>query len=128
MIMADCTLIARLIIAAEDPRDVEMLWLRDSAWAAPVLWKAEFASVLLKYERIGQLSTAGAGERLRRALEILEHTTYYVSMERALESARRTGCSRYDSYYVALAEDLGAKLYTYEREVLKKCQGVAVKP
>lgn len=128
MIVADCTLIARLIIAAEDPRDAETLWLRDPVWAAPVRWEAEFASVLLKYERVGQLSMAAAGERTRRALEIFEHTTYYVSMERALESARRTGCSSYDSYYVALAEDLGAKLYTYDREVLRNCQGLAVKP
>lgn len=43
-------------------------------------------------------------------------------------AARRTGCSGYDSYYIALAEDLDVKLYTYDKEILRKCAGLAVKP
>ena len=128
MIVADCTLIARFIIGAEDPSRVDSLRLREPTWAAPVLWEAEFASVLCKYERIGRLSAAGVALHARRALEMFEHTTYFVSMERALESARRTGCSSYDSYYVALAEDLGVTLYTHDKEVLKKCRGLASEP
>ena len=128
MIVADCTLIARLIIAADDPTAARALWLRDSMWAAPRLWEPEFASVLLKYERAGLLSVEAATERTRFARETLEAMTHHVSIARALETARRTGCSSYDSYYVALAEDLNVKLYTYDKEILKKCQGLALRP
>jgi len=128
MIVADCTLIARLIVAADNPAPARALWLRDPAWAAPTLWEAEFVSVLLKYERAGLMSVAAAIERARRAAAILQHATHHVSMERALETARRIGCSGYDSYYVALAEDLGVKLYTYDKEILKKCRGLALEP
>jgi len=128
MIVADCTLIARLIIGAEDPRRAEALRLREQTWAAPVLWEAEFASVLSKYERAGLLSAAGAALHARRALELFEHTTHHVAMERALESARRSGCSSYDGYYVALSEDLGVKLFTYDKGILQRCRGLALQP
>jgi predicted nucleic acid-binding protein len=128
VIVADCTVIARLIIAAEDPRPVETLRAREPIWAAPILWQAEFASVIWKYERLGRVSAHGADEFVRRALEIFEHTSHHVSIERALQTARRTGCSSYDSYYIALAEDLGVKLYTWDTEVLRKCPGLALKP
>lgn len=42
--------------------------------------------------------------------------------------SRRTGCSAYDSQYVCLAEDLGLDLFTYDREILSKCPGIAAKP
>lgn len=128
MIVADCTVLARLLIAAHDPTRTEVLWSRDPAWAAPVLWEAEFASVLLNYERAGRLSVAGSNELARQALKIFAPGTHIVSMERALLSARRSGCSSYDSYYVALAEDLNVKLYTYDKEILKKCHGLAFQP
>ena len=128
MIVADCTVIVRLVLAADDPKRAEALWLRDPEWIAPALWEAEFASVLLKYERAGQLPVAGVSAHLTHAQALFEHTTHHVSMERALQSARRTGCSSYDSYYIALAEDLGLKLYSYDKEILLKCRGLALEP
>src|SRR5437016_6340523 len=112
MIVVDCTVIVRLIIAIDDSSAAEKLRLREPDWCAPALWAAEFASVLRKYERAGRLSAAGGDECGQRALEIFGQTTHHVSLARALETARRTGCSSYDSHYIALAEDLNLKLYT----------------
>lgn len=128
MIVADCSLIARLIIAANDPGPAKALWLRDSDWAAPALWEAEFASVLLKYEHAGLLSAPGAAAHRLRAEAIFERTTHYITIDRALISARRSGCSSYDGYYVALAEDLDVKLYTYDKEILRRCPNLAARP
>lgn len=128
MIIADCTLVARLVIGADDAHAARALWLRDPQWAAPALWQAEFASVLLKYERAGLLSSTGITAHRQRAEEIFERSTHHVSIDRALVSARRTGCSIYDSYYIALAEDLDVKLYTYDKDILRKCRGLAFQP
>jgi len=42
--------------------------------------------------------------------------------------ARRTGCSGYDSQYIALAEDLGLTLYTWDRQILDRCPQLAIAP
>src|SRR5215210_7388837 len=128
MIVADCTLIARFLLGAQDYTRAEALWLRDPDWVAPTLWEAEFANVLLKYERAGQLSPANALEHARRAKEMFVASTHYVAMERSVETARRTGCSSYDAYYVALAEDLGVKLYSYDKALVKRCPGLGFEP
>jgi predicted nucleic acid-binding protein len=128
VIVADCTLIARLIIAADDATAAQELWLRDPAWAAPTLWQAEFANVLLKYERAGFLTAEGATARLFDAENVMSTSTHHVAAQRALATARDVGCSAYDAFYVALAEDLGAKLYTYDKQLLKKCRGIALEP
>lgn len=128
MIVADCTLIARFLLGAQDYARAEALWLRDPEWVAPALWEAEFANVLLKYERAGQLSAVNANEHAQRAKEMFAGYTHYVTIDRALEAARRIGCSSYDSYYVALAEDLGAKLYSYNKALVKRCRGLALEP
>jgi predicted nucleic acid-binding protein len=126
MIVADCTTIARLVLPVPDRSGVQDLWLRDFDWAAPVLWEPEFASVLMKYERAGRITPAAAFEYAQRALRTV--STHYVSIDRALDSTRRSGCSTYDSYYIALAEDLGVKLYTYDREILRRCASLALEP
>lgn len=128
MIVADCTVIARLIIRADDPGDVDALLDQDPHWTAPLLWQAEFASVLRKYERTGRLSAEGTHAYARSALELLAPSTHQISLDRILETARRTGCSTYDSHYLALAEDLDLKLYTYDEEILNKYPQRARRP
>ena len=97
-------------------------------WAAPRLWLDEFSSVLSTYERNGLLSTEEVTPILNDALKLMQESSYEVPPERVLAVARRTGCSAYDSQYVALAEDLGAKLYTCDRRILANCKGLAVEP
>ena len=128
MIVADCTVISRLIIRADDPGSVDLLFKRDPDWSAPSLWQAEFASVLRKYERAGRLPPAGTAALIQKALELFAQSTRHVSIPRVMDTARRTGCSSYDSYYITLAEDLRLKLYTYDEEILKKCPRLARMP
>lgn len=128
MIVADCTVIARFIIRADNPGQVDLLFERDPDWTAPSLWQAEFTSVLCKYERAGRLPPAGTAALIQKALELFAQTTRHVSIPRVMDTARRTGCSSYDSYYITLAEDLRLKLYTYDEEILKTCPRVARMP
>ena len=58
----------------------------------------------------------------------MEGSSYEVPPERVLAVARRTECSGYDSQYVALAEDLGLKLYTCDDGIFEKCPEIAILP
>lgn len=62
---------------------------------------------------------------LEDALTLIDGASIEVAPERVLAVARRTGCSVYDSQYGALAEDLGLKLYTYDKGLLSRCPEVA---
>jgi predicted nucleic acid-binding protein len=128
VIVADCTVITRLIVRAEDPSAVDLLFAQDPDWMAPSLWQAEFASVLCKYERAGRLPPHGAAALIQKGLELLAQSTRHVPISRVLDTARRTGCSTYDSHYIALAEDLHLKLCTYDEEILRKCPRLARRP
>jgi predicted nucleic acid-binding protein len=128
VIVADCTVFSRLILRADDPTGVDALFEADPDWAGPSLWEAEFASVLRKYEKAGRLPLSLTPLLVRKAEELFAENTCRISMSRALETSRQTGCSTYDSHYIALAEDLGLKLYTFDTEILKKCPRLARRP
>ncbi len=128
MIVIDCTTLAYLLIPCEHTLAVEALLQKHPDWASVTLWEPEFASVLCKYERTGKISAQQCLELCESAHAILGNTAFNIPLYRVLEVARRTKCSTYDSYYVALAEDLGTVLYTYDKEVLENCKHVARKP
>ena len=90
--------------------------------------EAEFASVLSKYEKHRRLEPQKSLELIDHALQLLGRTSFNVPLTRVLEVSRRTGCTTYDSYYIALAEDLGTTLYTFDKEILLKCSYIAKKP
>jgi len=128
MIVADCNLIVGLVIARHNHPLIASLRMRDADWHAPVLWEVEMANALRKYERAGRLLASDCDAYAIRALELFERSTHQVSLFRALAVSRQTGCSVYDSHYIALAEDLGVPLYTYDEEILRNCPGLARKP
>ncbi len=100
----------------------------DADWAAPRLWLDEFLNVLATYERNGFLAPDEVTPILNDALALMQGSSYEIPPERILAVARRTGCSAYDSQYIALAEDLGTKLYTCDKRILAGCGGLAIEP
>ena len=128
MIVVDTNVISYLLIRGERSEAIDRLLESDGEWVAPRLWLDEFLNVLATYERLGKLEPEDASPILLDALGLMEEASYEVPPERVLAVARRTGCSAYDSQYVALAEDLGLKLYTCDRKVLKNCPELALEP
>ena len=57
-----------------------------------------------------------------------EDRSYEVAAQRVLATARRTGCTAYDSQFLCLAEDLGLNLYTFDDQLISKSAGAARKP
>ena len=62
------------------------------------------------------------------AVALMDGASYDLPPERVLTVARQTNCSAYDSQYIALAQDLGLKLYTCDKRVISKCPGIALMP
>ena len=128
MIVVDTNVIAYLPIRGERSAAMDRLQQLDSEWVAPRLWLDEFLNVLCTHERTGALAPEQSVELLEDAVALMRDASYDMPPERVLTVARQTGCRAYDSQYIALAQDLGLKLYTCDRQVISKCPGVARMP
>jgi predicted nucleic acid-binding protein len=128
MIIVDANVLAYLFIRGPHSQAVDRLLVAEPEWAAPRLWLDEFLNILATQERNGMLSSRDALEMLNDASELMDSATYEVPPDRVLATARRTGCSAYDSQYVTLAEDLGLMLYTFDKKVLSACPNSSRQP
>jgi len=128
MIVVDANVIAYLLIRGERSEAADRLLQYHTDWVAPRLWVDEFVNVLSTYERNGLLTAQNASGLLEDALTLMKGNSYDVPPHRVLSVARRTGCSGYDSQYIALAEELGVKLYTNDKRILAACPNLATIP
>ena len=128
MIVVDTNVICYLLMPGERTAAAERLYRTDPEWIAPRLWLDELLNVLATSERQAFLDADQAAAILRDAVDLMQDGTYEVPPERVLAIARRTGCSAYDSQFVALAEDRHLKLNTWDRKILERCPELAVAP
>ena len=128
MIVVDTNVICYLLMPGERTAAAERLYGADPEWIAPRLWLDELLNVLATSERQTFLYAEQAAAILRDAVDLMQDGTYEVPPERVLAIARRTGCSAYDSQFVALAEDRHLKLNTWDRKILERCPELAVAP
>jgi predicted nucleic acid-binding protein len=128
MIVVDANVISYLLIRGERSEAMDRLQKLDPDWIAPKLWLDEFLNVLCTYERTGGLTREQSVELLEDAVALMDGASYDLPPERVLTVTRQTNCSAYDSQYIALAQDLGLKLYTCDKRVISKCPGIALMP
>lgn len=128
MIVVDANVISYLLIRGERSEAMDRLQKLDPDWIAPKLWLDEFLNVLCTYERTGGLTREQSVELLEDAVALMDGASYDLPPERVLTVALQTNCSAYDSQYIALAQDLGLKLYTCDKRVISKCPGIALMP
>jgi len=128
MIAVDANVITYLILNGEFSEHCSSLFQKDSHWIAPRLWRHEVANVLVRYERSGLLERTVALRAFAFALQIFDKNEFEIGIERVLTVAQRTGCSSYDSEYIALAEDLAVPLYTFDKKILSMAPEIARAP
>jgi len=120
MIVVDTNLIGALFLQSDSSEKVEQAFLKDPQWVAPLLWRSELCSVLTKYIRKEQLSLGDAQEILENALELMRDGEYQVNALQVIGLATDSNCSAYDCEFVALAQALGVRLVTLDRQILKQ--------
>ena len=119
MIVVDTNVIAYLYLPGSHTAKAEALLGQDAAWAAPLLWRSEFRNILSGYMRRKDLTFEQALRLQAEAENLLAGGEHDVDSQRVLELARDSDCSACDCEFVALAQQLGAKLVTMDTKVLK---------
>lgn len=117
MIVVDTNIISYLYIAGEFSAQAEKVLLKDSIWAAPLLWRSEFRSVLSQYIRKDLLTLEDAVEIMESASALMENNEFDVASRQVLELVEASNLSAYDCEFVALAKDLGVKLVTADNQI-----------
>ncbi|MBI4469513.1 MAG: type II toxin-antitoxin system VapC family toxin [Acidobacteria bacterium] len=128
MIVADVNLVAYLLLGEPEVGRAQQVFEADSTWAAPLLWRSEFRSVLAAYMRQRGLGLVDAWQAHELAEGLLGGHEYTVAGERVLELVASSRCSAYDCEYVALALELDIPLVTSDRQVLRAFSRIAVSP
>ncbi len=126
MIVVDTNVIAYLWLPGDFTAAAERLLAEDADWAVPLLWRSEFRNVLVGAVRRRTLPPARALAIAAAAEAQLEGREYSVDSARVLSLAHRSGCSAYGCEFVALAEDLGARLVSNDAAVLRAFRTMAV--
>ena len=123
-LVIDASLAFRLILPGreqESLRELVARWLHDGcALYAPSLWLYEITSALCKTVRFGEL-TADEGERalaLAQALGVCLIPPDDVQARSAFDWTLRLGRSAaYDSFYLALAEQMQCEMWTVDQRL-----------
>lgn len=128
MIVVDTNIIAYLLIAGERTAQVRKILQRDPQWAAPLLWRSEFRSVLAFYMKQESLSLAEAILIAEEAETLMQGGEYEVKAARTLSLVANSRCSAYDCEFAALAEELGVPLVTSDSRILSGFPSIARSP
>lgn len=119
MIVVDSNVLAYLYLPGDYTAHAEAWLARDAEWAAPLLWRSEFRNILAGYLRRRALTFEQARGLQAEAESLLAGGEYEVDSGQVLELVRDSDCSAYDCEFVALAQQLGAKLVTMDKMLLK---------
>lgn len=126
MIVVDTNVIVHLLITSDRTAQAEKAFEKDPDWAAPLLWRSEFLNVLAGYLRGKTISITEAQRVMGEALRVMEGSEIPASPMHVLELTALSTCTAYDCEFVALAQDLGVKLVTADKQILAQFPDTAI--
>ena len=119
MIVVDTNVISYFYLSSEYSELAEQLFMKNNVWAAPMLWRSEFRSVLSLYIRKEIIKLSEAIQIYEEAESLFQNKEYEVNSMQVLKLAQESSCSTYDCEFVNLAQDLNIPLVTMDKKVLK---------
>jgi predicted nucleic acid-binding protein len=126
VIVVDTNLIAYLLLGGEKTPRARSIFERDPKWAAPLLWRSEFRSVLAMFIRQGKLTLEKAIEFMNGAETLMQGEEYQVDSGRVIKLIDSSKCSAYDCEFIALAQHLDVPLITSDKQILNEFPDTAV--
>ena len=119
MIVVDTNILAYFLLPYEFSSAADALFKRDPDWTAPILWRSEFRNLLAGELRRKNLSFDEVLKAQGEAEALLEGNEHEVDSRRVLELVRDSNCTAYDCEFVVLAIQLGVKVVTMDKKLLK---------
>lgn len=126
MIVADASLIACFAVRDERSELADAVCEADATWVAPLLWRSEVRSALVKYVHRGLMDFESIMVAWHLAEEVVGGREYSVAARKVLELAVQSRCGVYDCEYIALAQELSVPLVTADKQLLKIFPKIAV--
>jgi len=126
VIVVDTNVIAYLLLGGEKTSKARSVFKRDPKWAAPLLWRSEFRSVLAMFIRQGKLPSEKAMEFMIEAETLMQGEEYQVDSGRVIKLIDSSNCSAYDCEFIALAQHLDIPLVTSDKQILDEFPDTAV--
>ncbi|MDD2810937.1 type II toxin-antitoxin system VapC family toxin [Rhodoferax sp.] len=124
-LVVDTNILAYLYLPGDFTAAAEDLLQAQPDWAAPVLWRSEFRNILAGFMRRGSLSLEQACAIQLEAQSLLAGREFDVDSQTVLSLVKQSDCSAYDCEFVALAHQLGTRLATEDKKVLRNFPKVA---
>ena len=125
-LVVDASLVFRLLLPGSHQAEVQSLvarWLADGyEMHAPSLWAYELTSALCKTVHFGQVTAEEGARTLALALRLGVRLVVPDDglVRRAFAwTLRLERAAAYDSFYLALAEELGCDLWTADRRLAR---------
>jgi predicted nucleic acid-binding protein len=126
MIVADTNLIAYLLIPGDHSSLVEKIFLKDSEWVSPLLWRSEMRNILALYMRTQKMTLEQALKTMEKAENLLQAHEYMLPSDVVFAALNSSALSAYDAEFVVLARELNIPLVTFDKGILKIAKDVAV--
>lgn len=128
MIIVDANIIAYFLLQTEKTEVVEKIWAKDMDWYAPLLWRSEVRNILTNYIRHNLLTLEQTQVVMDKAHEIMHEREHFVSSTVVLELAASSHCTAYDCEYVALAQQFGLTLVTFDKTIVQNFPAATMFP
>ncbi|MDE2873466.1 MAG: type II toxin-antitoxin system VapC family toxin [Gemmatimonadota bacterium] len=126
MIVVHTNVIVRLVVGGPGGAGAAWLFLRDPEWAAPPLLMSELGNVLVGFVRRGWVTPDQAGAMCDDAASVLGPRVVSVPSARVVAAALECGLTAGDAEFVVAARELGVRLATLDRAILRGAPDVAV--
>lgn len=101
---------------------------KDTEWIAPVLWKSEFRNVLALYFRKEIYDLPTILQIMEQAEALMTPNEFQVNSTQVLSFVKDSTCSAYDCEFIALADDAGVPLLTFDQKILTEFPTLAMHP
>lgn len=126
MIVVDTNIITYLLLPSKHTEQAERLLEHDINWAAPLLWRSEFRSVLTLYLRKQLINFEQAVQLQEEAEALMQNNEYESNSIDVLSVVTSSNCSAYDCEFVALAKTLKTQMITMDKQILREFPETAV--